>query len=204
MNFTENDQRNIKNIRDRIDLANAWVDEIYNIVNSDKQLSRSELIALKGKARQYKNHIELMTDPIHRIFLHLQENQELSNRLENLLVAAITRLNTNIDVIEGFILTNKDNVKGLTLPERALISVYEGKIINRGHELYEDFLYYSIRANRIGTESDKYGRFSQRKTSNKINRINKIISSLSSSVQQIAIDELNTLKAVLNKELSEK
>jgi hypothetical protein len=86
--------------------------------------------------------------------------------------------------------------KRLSLQEKALISVYEGELILRDEgKLYQHFLYYSPRTNRIGTDG------SRKKTLNKITRIEKIIPLLSISAQKIAIDEVNTLKSALEKEL---
>lgn len=106
---TEKDQRSIKGIKERINLANEWADEIYNTVNSDKHLTRSEWEQLRKVARQYKNHLKTIADPRKKIFLHLQENEALSKslsaRLEQSLSVAIDRLNANIDVIESKIAT---------------------------------------------------------------------------------------------------
>jgi hypothetical protein len=150
------------------------------------------LIALKGKARQYKNHVEWMTDPRHRIFLHLQENQELSSRLENLLVAAITRLNTNIDVLEGFILTSKDIIKGLTLRERAIKAHYKNEtIIKDKGKLHQHYNFYHRKSNRIKI-SDQTD--SPEKASNHIKRIKNVIPYLDLSEEQTANEDLKLFK----------
>lgn len=103
--FKRMDQVNIDKIKERIDLANKWADEIYDIVNTGKKLSSSKWKDHKLKALEYKNHLEAIADPRNRIFLHLEENQNLSRilskRLEESLNYAIKRLDTNIEVIKG-------------------------------------------------------------------------------------------------------
>lgn len=91
--------------------------------------------------------------------------------------------------------TELDTKEILSLQELALIAAYEGKIIMREEgKINQYFNYYSKRKNRIGIET------SRKKTSNKIERIEKIIPHLSKSAQRTAIDEVNTLKSALEKE----
>jgi hypothetical protein len=103
--FYELDQRNIKIIQDNISIANEWADEIHDIVKSGKQLSRDEWEAHKLSGLRYIDDLETARDPRKKIFLHLQENQamseHLSKRLEQTLNTAINRLKASINVIEG-------------------------------------------------------------------------------------------------------
>lgn len=100
------------------------------------------------------------------------------------------------------------NEKKITIQQIALIYAYEGWRITRkngndiakdkgqisGEALYQAFSRYSLRKKRISIET------SRQKTLNKIKRIEKIISYLSEAAQKSAIDEVNTLKAALDKE----
>jgi hypothetical protein len=107
------------------------------------------------------------------------------------------------DYVKNELDQKKDNILGNKLPhqeklsgqEIALIAYYEGKIIapDKG-KLYQHFLYYSKRDNRIGVEGTR------KKTSNKIVRIKKVIPYLSFTAQKVANDEVNILISVLDKE----
>jgi len=104
----------------------------------------------------------------------------------------LMKLESRILEIESF--ENKVVHEELTLQEKALIAVFENEIITRDQGgLYNWYTYYSIRANRIGTGTEK-------KTQNKITRFEKIIPYLSGPAQKAAVDELNTLKAAFDKD----
>ena len=99
------DNRAIEGIRERISLANEWADEIYNTINSDKQLSRPELTALKRRALKYIAHLVTIEDPRTRLTLHMEYNQELAlsltRQLEQALTVALKRLKSCVDVIDN-------------------------------------------------------------------------------------------------------
>lgn len=201
------DNRAVEGVRERISLANEWADEIYNTINSDKHLSHSELTALKRRALQYINHLKTIEDPRKRLTLHMEYNQELAlsltKQLERALTVALGRLKSCVDVIDN---SNKSELfktgDKLSYPEKALITAYKEENVRKGDPIYDDWLYYKQRSNRIGTEADRLGSFSKRKTNNKIKRIEKIISYLPLSVQQTAIDELTTLRTNFTKAIN--
>jgi hypothetical protein len=201
----EKDQQNIKELMHRIEVANLLADEVDDLIFSKgKQITRLEWMGLKKKANRNKGFlVKVQKDPKIKVFLHLQENQELetalSKQLERSLIDAIDRITASINVIDDEIVTNKNVIPGLSVPERALISAYKQEKPERGQDIYNDWLYYFRRSNRIGTESDKYGCFSKKKTLNKANRIEKIIPYLPLPEQQTANDELKTLESNLSK-----
>ncbi|HBE42431.1 MAG TPA: hypothetical protein DDW27_14750 [Bacteroidales bacterium] len=106
--FYELDNRNIEELRHRIDLANLLADEVDNLIFSGKQIAHLEWKALKKKAYRNKAFlIKVQKDPKLRLFFRLQENQALSKQLEQSLNNAIDRLTASINVIEDEITTSK-------------------------------------------------------------------------------------------------
>lgn len=200
--IAEKDQRNIIELRHRIDLSNLLANEVDDLIFSGKQITHLEWKALKKTANRNKAFlVKVHKDPKLKVFLHLQENQELettlSKQLERSLIDAIDRLSASINVIDNEITTNKNFIKGLSLEEEALIAVYKEEIITRDRgKIYQHYSYYMDRDNRT---RDNKRIDSQKKITNYFKRIEKIKSYLPESAQRKANDELSTLKANLGK-----
>lgn len=109
------------------------------------------------------------------------------NKAENIIEAI--KLYLMEEWLKG--LSKKKKNTELSLQEKALIAIYEKKVITRDQgKIYQHYCKYSINLDRIGNDGDI-------KTKNKIKRIEKIIPYLSKQAQKQAADEVSILKATL-------
>ncbi|MDP3643139.1 MAG: hypothetical protein Q8S54_08110 [Bacteroidota bacterium] len=104
--FENRDRIKMKLFKERIDLANELINEIDGKLLSGEILSIQELKELKLKALENKSLLQkINTDPQFKLFLNLSTNKELQNiytkRLEETILAAIIRLDTNLILMDS-------------------------------------------------------------------------------------------------------
>lgn len=135
--FEKRDRIKMKLFEKRIDLANELINEIDGKLLSGEILSIQELKELKLKALENKSLLQkINTDPQFKLFLNLSTNNELQNiytkRLEETILAAIIRLDTNLVFMDSRIELSKTTpeqenniLKSKYLPEQ-LTNIFDG------------------------------------------------------------------------------
>ncbi|NQY28292.1 MAG: hypothetical protein HRT69_02360 [Flavobacteriaceae bacterium] len=114
-------------------------------------------------------------------------------------------------VVKEYQLQNNIEItRKLTIREVALIHFYKEEQVTRsnadglalkyehnsGEKLFQKYIYYSSRANRVGRTSP----FTKKKMENKIQRFENVIKKLPDSNKPMALDELKLLKAIYDNE----